>query len=236
MEHGEGRTVDDAVNDISELLARAYPRFSRVRLTQSAVAALRSGCKPLPRTQSKAETSALGSVAGRRILKSSRLARPGDKRGIPPVGGLSKLGKSQEREAMDDQPKADSPAPPAHAPKAVRLAAFHDFDAAARLVGAIEEQNRIHLMEDQRTTTPVRINHHLSNHEPDPTRWVDSWTDLSDASRERLKVEILTAYSDMFGILLQRYERLHLFWNRVLTRSLLNSFLQDYFPLTCSVE
>ncbi len=42
MEQGERRTVDDAVNDISELLARAYLRYSRVRATQAAEDALRS--------------------------------------------------------------------------------------------------------------------------------------------------------------------------------------------------
>ena len=33
MQNGEGTTVDAAVNDISELLAKAYLRYSRVRLT-----------------------------------------------------------------------------------------------------------------------------------------------------------------------------------------------------------
>ena len=118
---------------------------------------------------------------------------------------------------MEDQPNADSPAPPAHTSQAprTRLAALHGYNAVDCLIGFIEEQNRVHGMEDRQTTTPVRMNHHLSNQEPDPMRWVDSWTDLSEASRERLKVEILTAYSYMFGIPLERYERLHLFWNRV---------------------
>ncbi len=42
MEQGNRRTVDDAVNDVSELLARAYLRHSRVRTTQAAEDALRS--------------------------------------------------------------------------------------------------------------------------------------------------------------------------------------------------
>ena len=35
-------TVDDAVNEISELLARAYLRYSRVRLTEQVTEALQS--------------------------------------------------------------------------------------------------------------------------------------------------------------------------------------------------
>ena len=42
MQNGDGPAVDDAVNDVSELLARAYLRYSRVRLTQSTVVAFRS--------------------------------------------------------------------------------------------------------------------------------------------------------------------------------------------------
>ena len=42
MQNGEGTTVDAAVNDISELLAKAYLRYSRVRLTESATEALQS--------------------------------------------------------------------------------------------------------------------------------------------------------------------------------------------------
>lgn len=42
MENGEGTTVDDAVNNISELLAKAYLRYSRVRLAESAKVALQS--------------------------------------------------------------------------------------------------------------------------------------------------------------------------------------------------
>lgn len=42
MEHGERCALDDALNDISELLARAYLRYSRVRLARAAEDALRS--------------------------------------------------------------------------------------------------------------------------------------------------------------------------------------------------
>lgn len=42
MQNGEGTTVDNAVNEISELLARAYLRYSRVRLTERATEALQS--------------------------------------------------------------------------------------------------------------------------------------------------------------------------------------------------
>jgi len=42
MENGEVRALDDAVNDISELLARAYLRYSRVRTMRAAEDALRS--------------------------------------------------------------------------------------------------------------------------------------------------------------------------------------------------
>ena len=42
MENGEGATVDDAVDSISELLARAYLRYSRARLTAQAADALQS--------------------------------------------------------------------------------------------------------------------------------------------------------------------------------------------------
>ena len=34
MQNGEGTTVDSAVSEISELLAKAYLRYSRVRLTE----------------------------------------------------------------------------------------------------------------------------------------------------------------------------------------------------------
>ena len=42
MQNGEGTTVDSALNEISELLARAYLRYSRVRLTERATEALQS--------------------------------------------------------------------------------------------------------------------------------------------------------------------------------------------------
>lgn len=42
MEVDNARTTDDAVNDISELLARAYLRYARVQLARSAEETLRS--------------------------------------------------------------------------------------------------------------------------------------------------------------------------------------------------
>jgi len=42
MEVGDARTTDDAVNDISELFARAYLRYARVKLAKSLEVALRS--------------------------------------------------------------------------------------------------------------------------------------------------------------------------------------------------
>ena len=42
MDLGDARTTDYAVNDISELLARAYLRYVRVKFARSAEEALRS--------------------------------------------------------------------------------------------------------------------------------------------------------------------------------------------------
>jgi hypothetical protein len=42
VQNGEGTTIDDAVDDISELLAKAYLRYSRVQRTESATKALQS--------------------------------------------------------------------------------------------------------------------------------------------------------------------------------------------------
>ncbi len=42
MENGEVRALDNAVNDISDLLARAYLRYSRVRTMRAVEDALRS--------------------------------------------------------------------------------------------------------------------------------------------------------------------------------------------------
>jgi hypothetical protein len=42
MQNGEGTTVDSAVSEISELLAKAYLRYSRARLTERVTEALQS--------------------------------------------------------------------------------------------------------------------------------------------------------------------------------------------------
>jgi hypothetical protein len=42
MRNGQGTTVDDAINDISELLAGAYQRRAKFRLTGQATDALQS--------------------------------------------------------------------------------------------------------------------------------------------------------------------------------------------------
>ena len=42
MQNGEGTTVDDAINDISELLAKAYRRYSKLRVVRPATDAIQS--------------------------------------------------------------------------------------------------------------------------------------------------------------------------------------------------
>jgi hypothetical protein len=42
MQNGERGTVDDAVNEISELLARGYQRYTKLRLDRQATEALQS--------------------------------------------------------------------------------------------------------------------------------------------------------------------------------------------------